>query len=102
LSTRKARLDVGQDIVALYDDRVRTIYLSSYWDGRAPEDISALVHEMVHHLQNLAGLSYACPAEREKLAYQAQSRFLSLFGQSLESQFGIDPMTLLVRTTCAL
>jgi hypothetical protein len=57
---------------------------------------------MVHHLQNLAGGKYSCPGEREKLAYEAQARFLGLFGQSLEGVFTLDPMTLLVRTTCAM
>jgi hypothetical protein len=102
LLVRSAQADVGHEIVALYDDRARTIYFSNDWTGAAPRDISVLVHEMVHHLQNLAGTSYACPAEREKLAYRAQARFLELFGQSLESAFSVDPMTLLVRTTCAM
>jgi hypothetical protein len=102
LLARSAQADVGKDIVALYDDRARTIYFSNDWTGAAPGEISTLVHEMVHHLQNLAGASYACPAEREKLAYKAQARFLGLFGQSLESAFSVDPMALLVRTTCAM
>jgi hypothetical protein len=90
------------DILAVYDDRTRTVFLSDDWTGRDPGEISVLLHEMVHHLQNLAGGKYSCPGEREKLAYEAQARFLGLFGQSLEGVFTLDPMTLLVRTTCAM
>jgi len=55
---------------------------------------------MVHHFQNVAGLKYACAGEREKLAYDAQERWLGLFGKSLESEFRIDPFSRLVKTRC--
>ena len=58
------------------------------------------MHEAVHHLQNTAGLTYACPQEREALAYQAQEKWLGLFGRSLASEFQIDGLTLLVNTKC--
>jgi hypothetical protein len=74
--------------------------LQQDWTGETPAEISVLVHEMVHHAQNLGGLEYECPAAREKLAFAVQAQWLSLFGQSLESEFSIDPMTLLVRTSC--
>jgi len=99
---RNVRQEAGHEIVALYDDRARTIYLGEDWSGSTPAEISILVHETVHHLQNRAGLTFACAGEREKTAYRAQARFLDLFEQSLESEFGIDPMTLLVRTSCVM
>jgi len=55
---------------------------------------------MVHHLQNLAGIKYACPQERERLAYEVQERWLGLFGRDLLRDFEIDPFTLLVSTQC--
>jgi hypothetical protein len=88
------------DVVAVYDDKTRIIYLPAGWTGRSPTELSILVHEMVHHLQNLGGLKYACAEEREKLAYQAQRDWLSLFDRDLFSDFNIDPFTLLVRTQC--
>ena len=101
-AVRNARPEVGHEIVALYDDRARTIYLGKDWSGSTSAEISVLVHETVHHLQNLAGVKFACAGEREKTAYRAQARFLDLFEQTLETEFGIDPMTLLVRTTCVM
>jgi hypothetical protein len=89
-------------VIALYGIKERTIYLTKGWQGRTPAELSVLVHELVHHLQSSAGLKYPCPQEREKLAYEAQDKWLHLFGVSLESEFQIDRLTLLVTTSCAL
>jgi len=88
------------EVEAQYDDSTRTIYLSEGWTGRSPAELSVLVHEMVHHLQNAAGLKYECAQAREKPAYDAQDRWLALFGRNLIAEFKLDPMTVLVRTNC--
>jgi hypothetical protein len=88
------------DILAVYDDATRTIYLREGWTGSSPVELSVLVHEMVHHFQNLLALKHACPQEREKLAYLAQDRWLGLFGHSLANDFELDPFSLLVKTKC--
>jgi hypothetical protein len=93
-------LDMGRDVVAVYDDAKRTIYLPEGWTGVTPAEQSLLVHEMVHHLQNLGDLKYACPEAREKLAFAAQEQWLELFDRTLAGEFELDPFTLLVRTTC--
>ena len=62
----------GENIVALYDNRTRTIYLRNDWTGATPAELSVLVHEMVHHLQNVAGSKYDYAEACEKLAYEAQ------------------------------
>ncbi len=87
-------------VVAMYDVHHETIILPAGWSAARPADQSILVHELVHHLQNEAGLRYACPEEREALAYKAQEKWLASFGMSLEREFGIDAMTLLVSTRC--
>ena len=89
-------------VVALYDDQTKTIYLSDKWAGSTPAELSVLVHEMVHHLQNEAGTTYECPAEREKLAYEVQDKWLGLFGRNLEGEFEINGLALLVSTSCAM
>ena len=93
-------LDIGRDIVAVYDDLKRTIYLPEGWTGVTPAEQSLLVHEMVHHMQNVGNLKYECPDAREKLAFAAQEQWLELFDQTLAGEFGLDPFTLLVRTSC--
>jgi hypothetical protein len=88
------------DIVAVYNTRTKTIYLADGWTGRTPAELSILVHEMIHHLQTMAGMTFACPEEREKMAFAAQEQWLRIFGLDLKGEFGLDPFTLLVKTSC--
>jgi hypothetical protein len=90
----------GSSVVAVYSAPERTIYLPEGWTGRTPTESSMLVHEMVHHLQTISGQRYACPQEREKLAYAAQEKWLNLMGRTLESELQLDRFTLLVLTQC--
>lgn len=91
-----------REIVAVYDGHTRTIALPVGWSPRTPADLSVLVHELVHYLQDAAALQYPCPQAREELAYEAQERWLGQFGTSLEAEFGIDRLTLLVTTRCGM
>ena len=90
-----------REVVAVYNDATRTIFLAQGWIGVTPAEVSILVHEMVHHLQNLGGLKYECPAARERLAYNAQNEWLQQFGLDLETAFDVDRLTVLVSSTCA-
>ena len=92
----------GGEIVAVYDTKTQTIFLPEGWLGTTPAEVSILVHEMVHHLQTRAQVKFACPEEREKLAFEAQEVWLQRFGLSLASEFELDGFTLLVRTNCGL
>ena len=89
-----------RNVVSAYDPRRKTIYLPDEWTGNSPADLSVLVHEMVHHLQHLAGLKFECVNASEALAYAAQDKWLSLFGRDLATDFDIDGFTLLVRSRC--
>ncbi|MFL6833649.1 MAG: DUF6647 family protein [Xanthobacteraceae bacterium] len=95
-----SELTSERDIVAVYSDEAQTIFLPEGWTGTTPAELSILVHELVHHVQNVAGLKYACPQEREKVAYAAQERWLGLFGHTLERDFELDGFSLLVKTRC--
>lgn len=93
-------IDPGHGIVALYDREKNVIYLPEGWTGTTPAELSVLVHEMVHHVQNVAGEQFECAAAMEKIAYAAQAKWLELFGRTLEEEFEIDGLTLLLRTRC--
>jgi hypothetical protein len=104
-STRLAAVPYGgiqqrRHVLGVYDDATRTVFLPEEWTGGSPEEQSVLVHQLVHHLQNLAGLTFQCAEEREKLAYAAQERWLGLFGRNLADAFGIDATTMLLSTEC--
>jgi hypothetical protein len=88
------------DLVALYDDATRTIFLTEGWTGATARESSVLVHEMVHHVQSLAGRRYGCGAEREAEAYALQDRWLVRSGETLETAFQIDALSLMVLTHC--
>lgn len=87
-------------VAAIYNDALRTIFLPHGWSGATAAEQSILVHEMVHHLQNLAGEKFDCAEERERIAYRAQNEWLSRTGRDLEGEFGLDPMTLLLASRC--
>jgi hypothetical protein len=91
---------LAQRTVAIYDTSSRTILLPEDWIGTSPADQSVLVHEIVHHLQNLAKLKYECSGAREKVAYLAQDKWLARFGKSLENEFGVDMFTLVASSAC--
>jgi hypothetical protein len=88
------------DVVALYNDRTKTMFLSDKWTGTTPAELSVVVHEMVHHLQNLGKLEFECPQAREKQAYKAQNQWLEQFGKNLETEFELDKFTVFISTTC--
>ena len=93
---------VALKIVALYDDDTRTIYLPEGWTGSTPAELSVLVHEMVHHEQNLSRRSFACPSAREAEAFNLQERWLVLFGTNLEAEFGLNVLARLALTRCRI
>ena len=90
--------EISSDIVALYSNESKTIYLMDGWTGKTPAELSILVHEMVHHLQNVGQLKFACSEEREELTYKAQDDWLHLFGRDLERDFQMDPFSILVKS----
>ena len=92
--------EISWDIISLYSNESKTIFLLDGWTGKTPAELSILVHEMVHHLQNVGQLKFACPEEREELAYKAQESWLHLFGHDLERDFQMDPFTILVKSKC--
>jgi hypothetical protein len=92
--------EISSDILSLYNNESKTIYLMDGWTGKTPAELSILVHEMVHHLQNIGQLKFVCPEEREELAYQAQDSWLHFFGRDLERDFQMDPFSVLVKSKC--
>jgi hypothetical protein len=89
-----------REVVAVYDDAARTIFLPQTWTGKTVADQSVIVHEMVHHLQNLGGLKYECAGAREKVAYLAQDQWLKTHGLDLEKAFEVDMFTVVALSAC--
>jgi hypothetical protein len=89
-----------REIVALYDNATDTIYLPESWTGASRAEQSVLVHEMVHHLQNRARLTYDCAGAREKPAYLVQKRWLESHGLDFEQELQVDMFTVVAMSAC--
>jgi hypothetical protein len=87
-------------VVAIYDDATETIYLPENWNGASRADQSVLVHEMVHHLQNRARMTYGCAGARERPAYLAQKQWLEAHGLDLGQEFQVDMFTVVAMSVC--
>jgi hypothetical protein len=96
----EAAAEGGRTVVALYDRRARTIHLPEGWTGARAAEVSVLVHEMVHHLQHVAGHRFGCPGQAEALAYEAQGRWLAHFGRDIGEEFAVDPLFLRLLAVC--
>jgi len=48
----------------------------------------------------MARIKYECPMAREKPAYLAQDKWLAQFGLSLEKEFEVDMLTVVVSSAC--
>src|SRR5262249_16566923 len=61
-----------RDTIAIYYDVTRTIYLPEGWTGDTPAELSVLVHEVVHHFQNVLKLKIRVPTRaREACLYRS-------------------------------
>lgn len=83
-----------------YDDAQGVIYLSEYWTGGSPAELSVLLHGFVNHTQREYGLTYACAQQREEVAFAAQEAWLKLFGRTLGDTFGLDEPAYMLSTQC--
>ncbi|SFQ08036.1 DUF6647 family protein [Tranquillimonas alkanivorans] len=66
----------------LYDPDTQEILLIEPWDPRNTEDVSTLLHEMIHHRQ--APHHWYCPAAQELPAYRLQEAWLGERGLQAE------------------
>lgn len=59
----------------LYDPDTGTITLIRPWSAENPQDVSVLLHELVHHRQG--GKHFYCEAAKEHAAYHVQKAWLA-------------------------
>lgn len=70
--------DYGAPVYALYSHQDSAIYLSDTVDLSTIQGASVLLHELIHHYQNVSGAmdGYSCVRESEQLAYDVQRQYL--------------------------
>ena len=90
----------GQALAA-YHISSRTILLNDSWAGETFVDQSVLMHELVHHMQRMAGKEYICPGLSERTAYEAQRIFLESHGLDMFEVMEISKLFYMIVTNCA-
>jgi hypothetical protein len=90
----------GTDAQGLYNWEEKKIYISNQVDLTRMQGASVVLHELVHHHQNVSGLldTYECKNQAEVLAYQLQKQFLTSMNASLMLE--LDPMHVTMASTC--
>lgn len=91
----------GYNVVSLYDRATATVYLPESWDGAELYDRAMLLHELVHHVQELNRVPSPCNAERERLAYDLTRKWLNEQGVADPYTFlKVDELTITILSTC--
>lgn len=88
------------EVLAVYDYPTKTVRLRKGWDEKNTVHVSILLHELVHYMQFESGRSYECRGDLEKVAYDAQRKYLAERGIKMERALDLDAMFLLIVTTC--
>jgi hypothetical protein len=91
----------GAPVHALYAHHESTIYLSSHIDIKSIQGASVLLHELVHHYQNVSGAmdGYNCARQSEKLAYETQRDYLVANKAKLMPE--LDSFNIVMRSLCS-
>ena len=66
---------IGSMPRGIYDPDTSTITLVRPWNAENPQDVSVLLHELVHHRQG--GKHFYCEAAKEHAAYNVQKDWLA-------------------------
>ena len=82
----------------MYNQDLDTIYLPDDWDSKSAWDMSVLVHEMVHYLQDMNNMTFACSNEMEKMAWPIQQFYLK---QQHDYIWDYDKLWFLVVSNCS-
>jgi len=78
----------GAGVVAMYDSELFTMFLNEDIDPNSPEGYSVILHELVHHVQNMNGLSNtSCPGNLEHDAYRIQITYLKQNIETVDPEF---------------
>lgn len=88
-------------IRALYSVKTRNVYLVENWNPNDLHDDAALLHELVHYLQQLNNVKAPCLAANEPQAYHLQIEWVR--DQGIEDPYAfldIDEFTISLLSQC--
>ena len=101
MSSQELAEKYGGPVHGLYSHPEATIYLADHVDLSTIQGASVLLHELVHHYQNVSGAmdGYNCVQESEKLAYDLQVVYLEQNNAKLMPE--LDPFNIIMRSICS-
>jgi methionine-rich copper-binding protein CopC len=86
---------------ALYSHEDRKIYLPEDWRSDSLKNRSALLHELVHHVQRENNVQAPCKAALERQAYDLQMKWLREQGvDDAYAIVGTNELTIYMVSTC--
>lgn len=88
----------AQQYLGLYANGV--MWLRDDWDVGNVRDVSVLLHEVVHHMQEEAGAEYRCRVASERVAHEAQFAWLEAAGLDPFETIGMNKLFYVMVTTC--
>jgi hypothetical protein len=88
----------SQQYLGLYANGV--MWLRDDWSVESVRDVSILLHEVVHHMQEEAGQEYPCRGASERVAHEAQFAWLEAAGLDPFETIGINGLYYVMVTTC--
>ena len=88
----------GMQGQAFYEDG--RVFLRSDWRADDIADVSTLVHELVHWLQDGVERPATCRGDSERQAYEAQMKFLGAAGLDPYATINVSRLGLFLLTTC--
>ena len=71
----QGREPVGE-LHGFYDTQKDVIILQDTWDRRDPWDLSIMLHELVHYVQDINEIQFQCNREMEKQSWPLQQKYL--------------------------
>lgn len=92
--------ECANTVVAIYDRDGNRVFLPNTWSASNLYDVSVLLHELVHHMQNAAGVEYECLSQSEKEAYAAQVEWLKASGVDPYKVMQSNPLAIHLRSMC--
>ena len=66
----------GVTLHGFYDTKLNLIILPDTWDRREGWDLSVLLHEIVHYVQDMNRVTFKCLQEMEKDTWPLQQKYL--------------------------
>ena len=64
------------ELHGFYHTEKNFIVLPDTWDRRKPWDLSVLLHELIHYVQDTNNIEFKCNMEMERLSWPLQQKYL--------------------------